>query len=191
MLTKSQSSWTAILLATQSRERTRRDWWLRSVNASELDSIERWRSGILRSDERRSNRTICAIFVPRFGNPNEDCNTKRQFDGEFFSGSIGSRTSSEAHRNAVLMDARTSQRWRLQYQEGATAKNCADIGTKPVSASVLQQRCKFAGLKNQLTMDPTLLNKMKGATAPAHTQRPDVITRGIISTETDSCQRGS
>ena len=27
-----------------------------------------------------------------------------------------------------------------------TAKNCADVGTKPVSASVLQQHCKFAGL---------------------------------------------
>ena len=28
----------------------------------------------------------------------------------------------------------------------STAKNCADVGTKPVSASVLQQHCKFAGL---------------------------------------------
>ena len=27
-----------------------------------------------------------------------------------------------------------------------TAKNCAGVGTKPVSASALQQRCKFAGL---------------------------------------------
>ena len=27
-----------------------------------------------------------------------------------------------------------------------TAKNCADVGTKPLSASVLQQACKFAGL---------------------------------------------
>ena len=27
-----------------------------------------------------------------------------------------------------------------------TAKNCADCGTKPVSASVLQQHCEFAGL---------------------------------------------
>ena len=27
-----------------------------------------------------------------------------------------------------------------------TAKNCADVGTKPVSASVLQQHCKIAGL---------------------------------------------
>ena len=27
-----------------------------------------------------------------------------------------------------------------------TAKNCADVGTKPLSASVLQQHCKFAAL---------------------------------------------
>ena len=27
-----------------------------------------------------------------------------------------------------------------------TAKNCTDVGTKPVSASLLQQNCKFAGL---------------------------------------------
>ena len=40
---------------------------------------------------------------------------------------------------------------RVQYgdlstKEVPTAKNCADVGTKPVSASVLQQHCKFAGL---------------------------------------------
>ena len=32
MLKRSQSSWTATLLATQSRVRARRDWWLTSVN---------------------------------------------------------------------------------------------------------------------------------------------------------------
>ena len=30
-------------------------------------------------------------------NSNKDLNTKRQFDGEFFNGSIGSRTANEAH----------------------------------------------------------------------------------------------
>ena len=39
-----------------------------------------------------------------------------------------------------------------------TAKNCADVGTKPVSTSVLQQHCKIAIL---LTVDPTLHYKMK------------------------------
>ena len=34
----------------------------------------------------------------------------------------------------------------LSIKNVLTAKNCADVGTKPVSASVLQQHCKFAGL---------------------------------------------
>ena len=33
----------------------------------------------------------------------------------------------------------------LRIKKVPTAKNCADIGTKPVSASVLQQHCKLAG----------------------------------------------
>ena len=34
----------------------------------------------------------------------------------------------------------------LSVKKVPTAKNCADVGTKPVSASVPQQHCKFAGL---------------------------------------------
>ena len=34
----------------------------------------------------------------------------------------------------------------LSIKQVLTANNCADVGTKPVSASVLQQHCKFAGL---------------------------------------------
>ena len=34
----------------------------------------------------------------------------------------------------------------LSIKKALTAKNCADVGTKPVSTSALQQHCKFAGL---------------------------------------------
>ena len=34
----------------------------------------------------------------------------------------------------------------LRIKKVLTAKNCAYVGTKPVSASVLQQHCKVAGL---------------------------------------------
>ena len=34
----------------------------------------------------------------------------------------------------------------LSIKKVPTAKNCADVGTKSVSASVLQEHCKFAGL---------------------------------------------
>ena len=34
----------------------------------------------------------------------------------------------------------------LSIKKVLTARHCADIGAKPVSASVLQQHCKFTGL---------------------------------------------
>ena len=41
------------------------------INASELGSIVRWRSGVLRSGERGSRWTIPEICVPRSLDPNE------------------------------------------------------------------------------------------------------------------------
>ena len=46
------------------------------IKASEPHSIERWRSGVLRSGERMSSWSIPEIYVPRCGNSNEDSNTK-------------------------------------------------------------------------------------------------------------------
>ena len=34
----------------------------------------------------------------------------------------------------------------LSLKNVPSSKNCADVGTKPISASVLQQHCKFARL---------------------------------------------
>ena len=50
------------------------------------------------------------------------------------------------HIGTLFLDTRT----RIQYgdlsiKKVLTAKNCVDVGTKPVCASVLQH-CKFAGL---------------------------------------------
>ena len=39
---------------------------------TELDSTERWRSGVLHSGEKKSSWTIPQIYVPRSGNSNED-----------------------------------------------------------------------------------------------------------------------
>ena len=49
----------------------------------------------------------------------------------------------------------------LSIKKVPTAKNCADVLTKPVCASVLQQHCKFAEIGILLTMDSTLHFKMK------------------------------
>ena len=79
MLRKSQSSWTATLLAKSTTglvAQIGNSHCVLRINASQLDSIERWRSGVLRSGERRSSWTIPEIYVPRSGNSNECCNTK-------------------------------------------------------------------------------------------------------------------
>ena len=67
-LTKSQSSWTAISLGTQSREKHDgiggADWELNSeiwIHTSGIDSAERGRSGILCSGERMSSWTVLEI----------------------------------------------------------------------------------------------------------------------------------
>ena len=68
--TKSQSSWTATSLAIQSRKKARQvggsDWQSRCeiwIHSSEVDSPERWRSGVLRSGERRSSWAILEIRI--------------------------------------------------------------------------------------------------------------------------------
>ena len=61
------------------------------------------------------------------------------------------------------------------WQSSKTKSRCADVGTKPVSASVLQQHCKFAGL---VSMNPTLHYKMKENAAPStytETQKQTVV----------------
>ena len=70
-----------------------------------------------------------------------DCSTAKSLPDRFGAG-----------QRAKLKDTRYF--WRQErvtdgdfsIKKVLTAKNCADVGTKPVSASVLQQRCKFAGL---------------------------------------------
>ena len=66
------------------------------IHASELDSAERWRSGVLCSDERRPSWTL-KIYVHGSGNSNESCNPNRQIYGEFFDVSIESKTQNETH----------------------------------------------------------------------------------------------
>ena len=139
------------------------------IDASGLDSIERWRSGVLCSGEGRSSWTIPEIHEPRSGNSNEDWNTKWQFDGEFFDWSIGSRTANETHWHAVLLDTRTSSRWRPQYQEGAYSeelRRCWNEASLCFSTTTTLQVCRIGIL---LTTDPTLHYKMTETRAQKQT----------------------
>ena len=63
------------------------------------------------------------------------------FYGGLFDRSIGSRTSNTRY---IWVQERVRD-GDLTVKRVLAAKNCADVGTKPVSASVLQH-CKFAGL---------------------------------------------
>ena len=82
----------------------------------------------------------------------------------------------------------------LSIKEVLTAKICADVGTKPVCASVLQQHCQFAGLFFLLSMDPTLHNRCPGiAHYLLEIERTSEVQIGGAEqkTETDNCQHWS
>ena len=67
--------------------------------------------------------------------------------GEFFDGSIGSKTSKGTQRCMILLDTRTSSRRRLQYQEG---KELRKYWKNPIIASVLHccSNCKIGSLQD-------------------------------------------
>ena len=79
----------------------------------------------------------------------------------------------------------------LSIKKVPTAKNCADVGTKPVSAPIRQHNCKFAGCGTRLTVDPTLHYKMMqsrhGQTEPAasHEHRNRQLSTLIVNIEMD------
>ena len=50
----------------------------------------------------------------------------------------------------------------LSVKKVLTAKNCADVGSKPVCASVPQQAAHICRIGILLTMDPTLHYEMMG-----------------------------
>ena len=61
----------------------------------------------------------------------------------------------------ILLDARTSSRWRLQYQEsayGEELRRCWNEASLCFSTTTTLQVCRIGIL---LTMDPTLHYKMK------------------------------
>ena len=73
----------------------------------------------------------------------------------------------------------------LSIKKVPSAKNCADVGTKPVSASMTTTTLQVCKIGKLLTMDPTLHYKMKADEAddgsgeglqPRFRQRPDMHT---------------
>ena len=153
MLIRSESSWTATLLATQSRGRARRDWWLKSVtncemwiDAPELDCIERWRRGVLRSSERGSSWTIPDIYAPRSGIPikieiQSDSSTVNSLTDRLEQDSERSTLTrgTFGYKNESKMETSVSRRC-LQRRTAHMLERSQSLLT------VLQQHCKFEGL---------------------------------------------
>ena len=117
------------------------------IDASELDSIERWRSGVLRSGERRSQVGLSLrskyqdLGIPMKIEIQSDSSTANPLTDRL---GAGQRTKHIDTRYFWIQER--VQDGDLSIKKVPTAKNCADVGTKPVTASVLQQHCKFAGL---------------------------------------------
>ena len=95
------------------------------IDASELDSIERWRGGVLRSGERRSSWTVPEIFVEI----QSDISTANSSTDRL---GAGQRTKHIDTRYFGLQER--VQDGDLSIKKVLTAKNFADVGTKPVSA---------------------------------------------------------
>ena len=99
------------------------------------------------------------LGIPTKGEIQSDSSTAKAFVG-----SVGSRTP---ERNTLIHDSfqvqERVQDGDLSIKNVFTAKNCADVGTKPVSAfSTTTAVHNFAGLVFQVTMDSTLHYKMIG-----------------------------
>ena len=145
MLTRSQSSWTATLLATQSRGRARRDWWLRSVTTPWILD-RRFRA---ESQVGLSLRSMCQdLGIPMKIEIQSDSSTANSLTDR-----LGARQRAKHIDTRYFWIQERVQDGNLSLKKVPTAKNCTDVGTKPVPASLLQQHCKFAG-------DPTLHCKM-------------------------------
>ena len=73
----------------------------------------------------------------------------------------------------------------LSIKKVPTAKNCADVGTKPVSATALKPTLQLCRTGIPLTMDPTLHYKMKGLQTRNQKHRNRQLSTLIVNIETD------
>ena len=198
MLTRSQSSWTATLLAIPSRGRVRRVWWLRLVTtlwildprfgALSVGEVEFY--AVVKGGQ--VGLALRSIYQD-LGIPMKIKIQSDKFDVEFFDRSIGSRTAHETHWHAALLDTRTSSRWRPRYQDkchGEELRRCWNEASLCFSTPTTLQFCRICIL---LIMDPTLHYKMK-----VRQPMMDLVTvlqsrseHRDPGTETDSCQRWS
>ena len=151
---KGKSSWTEISLAAQSREKSTTGLVAQigthtvksGSRTSELDSTERGRS-------RASTLWWEGV---KLDYPCDPCTWIWEFWWKLTSEVTDLRLilwrigwEQDPERNTLIHDIfqvqERGQDGDLSIKKVLTAKNCADVGTKPVFASVLLQHCKIAG----------------------------------------------
>ena len=166
MLTRSQSSWAATWLATHSRGRVRRDWWLRSVTTLKsgysLQSLTALSVGeakfyavVKGGQVGLFLRSIYQdLGIPMKVEIQSDSSTANSLTDRL---GAGQRTK---HFDTRYFWTRTSSRRRSQYQEGAYSeelRRCWNEASLCFSTTTTLQVCRIGIL---LTMDPTQDYKM-------------------------------
>ena len=141
------SSWTAILLATQSlvaqigNHTVKSGSTLQSLTALSVGEAEFY--GVVKGGQvGLSLRSMYQdLGIPMKIDIQSDSSTANSVTDRF---GAGQRTKHIDTRYFWIQER--VQDGDLSVKKVLTAKNCADVETKPVSASVPQQHCKFAGL---------------------------------------------
>ena len=135
-----------------SRKSTTRYWWLRSVttlkSGSTLQSLTAWSVGVAKFyavvKDGRVGLFLRSMYqdlgIPMKIEIQSESSTAKSLTDRL---GAGQRTKHIDTRYFWIQER--VQDGDLSIKNVPTAKNCADVGTKPVSASVLQQHCKFAG----------------------------------------------
>ena len=153
MLARLQFLWTATLRATQSRGKARRDWWLRLVttvkSGSTLQSLTALSAGEAEFDAVVKGCQVGLSLRSMYQDLGIPMKIEIQSDSSTANSLMdrlgaGQRTKHIDTRYFWIQER--VQDGDFSIKKVPTAKNCADVGTMPVSASVLPQHCNFAGL---------------------------------------------
>ena len=111
-------------------------------HAAMPDCIRRYRSGVLRSGEWWCSGTrLRAVYVDLGFLVEVD-----ELSGSSTAGSITDRWGARPRTKRYFLVQERVQDGDLSIRKVPTFKNCADIGTKPVSSQVWKQHCSEPGL---------------------------------------------
>ena len=125
------------------------DWCTQSeiwISTSELDSGERGRSRLQHSGEKVSSGLLLRSVHTNLGIQMKDEIQSDISMAHSLTDRLGAGPRTKHIDTRYYRVQEPIKDGHLSIKKVPTAKNGASVGTKPVSASVPQQHCKFAGL---------------------------------------------